>query len=514
MVMFIIAAVAAIAFAVYSFIDFKRVVGSQMIDVDFKKFTLKIVLYNGVFAVLFTLMLIGGMLWGKFGADALHWVKLIFGGLLFGFSILTAIQFFIIHYYGKNFTGNWKKFYLYSFIGLFVLAALTLFLWLDGYAPYLTYPLINGVSITFPKSGWIKFDAATPNGVRPTLAFYALCIVSGAVLVYFISDHLMYKEYGVHGICESTFYVAFPAGVIGARLWYCIGEGMPIADWIKIWEGGLTVVGGALTGIIVGIAWFMWRNPKYSIFVAVDCIVPTILIAQAIGRWGNFFNCEVHGLEVSVDYFKWLPEIIRNNAAYSETAGFASPGNIFLPLFLIEGIINVFGYFVIAHLFGKRLFKVLEPADLAFGYIIWYGLTRVILEPLRDSHYNMGGSGYWSWIWSFSFVFFGCLGIIVNHIIRYVLKKRKNTYIVQKNDINLGMIETIVFAIVGLGLLIPGICMIAGAPALAEGQTRNIGFNDSFNVGMMLLILGLSVALFIVPAAIRFIEGKRKAIHA
>ena len=507
--MFAAFAIGAIAIGVLSFIEVRKLVISEMIDVDFKSFTKRIALFNAGFAVDFALMLVGGMLWAGFPADFLHWFKLIIGGLLFGFSLISAVQFFIIHYYGKNFTGKWKKFYLYSFIGLFIVAILTLFLWLDGYAPYLKYPLINGINFS---EGFVN----PKDGPRPNLAWYAICIVSGAVLVYFISDHLMYKEYGVHGICESTFYVAFPAGVIGARLWYCIGQGLPLNQWIKIWEGGLTVVGGALTGIIVGVLWFMWRNPKYSIFVAVDCIVPTILIAQAIGRWGNFFNCEVHGLEVSIESFKWLPEIILNNATFSEKAslGFASSGNIYLPLFLIEGIINLFGYFLIAHVFGKRLFKVLEPGDLAFGYIVWYGLTRVILEPLRNPYYNMGGGGYWSWIWSFSFVFFGCLGIIINHIIRYVLKKRISKYVVQKNDILQGMIESIVFFAVAIVLVIVGISLMINAPALLEGETRRVGFDDSFNVGMMLLVLGGSVGLFIIPAAIRFIEGKRKVINA
>ena len=508
--MFVAFAIGAIVIGVFSFLEVKNLVSSEMIEVNFKLVTKRIALYSAGFAADFTCMLVAGMLLGGFPADFLHWLKLILGGLLFGFSIITAIELFIIHYYGKNFTGNWKKIYLYSFIGLFVVAALSLFLWLDGYAPYLKYPLVNGINFS---KGFVD-----PSWAKPNLAWYAICIVSGAVLVYFISDHLMYKEYGKHGICESTFYVAFPAGVIGARIWYCVGEGVPLSQWIEIWNGGLTVVGGALTGIIVGVAWFMWRNPKYSIFVAVDCIVPTILIAQAIGRWGNFFNCEVHGLEVSLDYFKWMPEIIQLNSAYSYVHGMASSGMIWLPLFLIEGIINVFGYFVIAHLFGKRLYKVLEPGDLGISYIIWYGMTRVILEPFRDIAFNMsvddnGAGGYWSWIWSLSYVLIGSIAIIVNHVIRYVLKKRKGTYIVQKGDATLGIVESACFAVIGITLVIVGANLMASAPALAEGATRTIGFGDKFNVGIMLLILGAAVFVYVIPALIRLIESKRKVVH-
>ena len=503
-IIFILAGLGIGAFGIYKAI---KLVNGQMIDVNIKELVIRTVLFNIPFAVSFALLLIGGMAWGNYDADGLHWFMLIAGGHVFGFSLITAVDFFIFYYYGKNIDKKWEKFLFISFICLFIVAILALFLFLDGYAPYLTYPLVNGLNF---KEGFVtpaKGDAS------PNLAWYALCILAGAILVYFISDHLMYKEYGKHGICESTFYVAFPAGVIGARLWYCIGEGMPIGDWIKIWEGGLTVVGGALTGIIVGVIWFMKKNPKYSIFVAVDCIVPTILIAQTIGRWGNFFNCEVHGLEVSLEYFKWMPEILQRNAAYSCTHGFASEGMIFLPLFLIEGIINMLGYFVIAHLFGKRLFKVLEPGDLGIAYIIWYGLTRVILEPLRDSEFNMGGKGYWSWIWCLLYVLIGSIGIIANHIIRYVLKKRKGKYIVQKGDVPLGLVETGIFGGVGLALLVMGVMKVADAPTLPENVERTIGFGDPFNVGVMLLVLGGAILVYAVPALIRFFEAKRKVVH-
>lgn len=503
MVLFIIFALATVAAGVYSFLQTKKLITGKMIDVDIKKEVYKVLVYSGIIAVLFTVMLVGGMIWGKYPADAVHWIKLIFGGLMFGFSFVTAIQFFIFFYYGKNIDEVWKKKLLYSFIGLFVAAFLTLFLWLDGYAPYLEYPLVNGISF----SDGLSF--ATPKTGKPNIAWYAICILSGAILVYFMSDHFMYKEYGKHGILESTFFVAFPAGIIGARIWYCIGEGVPFEKWIEIWNGGLTILGGATMGIIVGVLWFRWRNKNYSISVAADVIVPTILIAQAVGRWGNFFNCEVHGLEVSAEYFKWLPEIIRNNMTYSSTAGFVdTAGNMYVPLFFIEGLINFFGYFLIAHVFGKRFRKITEPLDLTFGYIAWYGLTRVILEPFRDPSFNMGNGGYWSWIWSLLFVLVGTLAIIGNHVIRYVIKKRKNTYIVQKGDIQLGLYETIGFAVIGLGLTIPGTVMMA-----MNEFTEQIGFSN-FNIGLMLVVCGLSILLCAVPSLIRFIEGKKKEIHA
>ena len=74
----------------------------------------------------------------------------------------------------------------------FTVAFFGIFVYTNGLAPYLTYPLVNGISFT---EGFV-----TPKTGSPNIAFYALCIISGAVLVYFLCDHIFYKEYGKHGL--------------------------------------------------------------------------------------------------------------------------------------------------------------------------------------------------------------------------------------------------------------------------------------------------------------------------
>ena len=96
--MFVAFAIGAIVIGVFSFLEVKNLVSSEMIEVNFKLVTKRIALYSAGFAADFTCMLVAGMLWGGFPADFLHWLKLILGGLLFGFSIITAIELFIIHY--------------------------------------------------------------------------------------------------------------------------------------------------------------------------------------------------------------------------------------------------------------------------------------------------------------------------------------------------------------------------------------------------------------------------------
>lgn len=441
-----------------------------------------------------------------------EWVELIAGSLLFGIALPGGVISFIFHYYAKELTEKLKKGLFYSILVSAFLLIAGLWLLTNSFADYLTYPLVNGLSF---EHGFVTPD----SGYSPNLAFYAICILSGAIIVYFVCDHRYYKEYGKHGILESLLFVAFPAGVIGARIGYVIGEWnhgansfayrVSHGEWwapFAIWEGGLTVISGALIGIIVGIGWFLWRNKKYSIWLAVDVIVPAILIAQACGRWGNFFNCEVHGLQSDMSSWWFLPKIVLNNARYSSTNGWAEAGKIFVPLFYIESISNLVGYFTIRFLIGKGLRKYIELGDLALLYISWYGLTRVIMEPLRDTAYNMGNDGYWSWIWSFVFVIGSVLLIVINHLVRFIIRTKKGTEIILKNSLRNGVIATALFFVSGaVFMLFATILMVKGTPS------ETIQFND-FNNGLILLVIGLSLLMLCfcsLPYIIDGIKAKR-----
>ena len=440
-----------------------------------------------------------------------EWVELIIGCLLFGTALPASINSFILHYYAKELPEKTKKMLFLSLLSSLVLICVGLLLLTNAIADYLVYPLVNGISFS---AGFV-----TPAMEQsPNIAWYALCIISGAMLVYFICDHRYYKEYGKHGILETQFFVSFPAGIIGARIGYVIGEWnhgpnsfatrVANGEWwapFAIWEGGLTIISGAIIGILVGIAFYLWKNRKYSIWLAVDIIVPCILIAQAVGRWGNFFNCEVHGLEVSRESMWWLPKIIANNARFSDTAGWANEGMIYLPLFYIESIANLIGYFIIRFAIGKGLRKYLELGDLAALYVAWYGLTRVIMEPLRHPSYNMGNDGYWSWIWSIIFFLLAVLLIVFNHIVRFIIEEVKHTGVTIKKSLFKGVLACSLFLVISLPFIILGtIGMATGTPS------NTIAFND-FNNGIIFLVIGVSFFLLqavCIPYIIRGIKYK------
>ena len=484
-------------------------VKSPMIEIDYKKFLSKVAMFVGGAVISFLVASFGFYMWLKATPDALHVIELILGALLFSGGLLTAINCFILHYYGRNLPEKLDQWlFRVQLIG-FVVAVFFFFIWTNGLAiPDSYYPLVNGISFT---EGFV-----TPASGSPNIAFYALCILSGAILVYFVCDHYMYKEYGEHGIFESTFFVAFPAGIIGARIAYVIGNwekefaGRDFYKVFAIWEGGITILGGAIAGILVGVLWFLWRQKGKSIWIAFDLVLPTILIAQAIGRWGNFFNCEVHGLEVSAANWKWLPEIVLGNARFSSTSGFADEGNIYVPLFFIEAVVNLLGYFVLGHVFGKALRKYTELGDVGFGYIIWYGLTRVFMEPLRDSSYQMGNKGYWSWVWSMIFVFAGTLCIVINHIVRHILRKKNNTFSVKPNDKKVGLIST------ACVLLVAVIFIVIGVTLMSQNVFNAVVAYNSFNVGLICLVIGVSFFMCLAISLLITIEAfkdKRELKH-
>jgi len=483
-------------------------VKSPMIEFDYARALKKNVIFVIGAVISFLVASFGFYMWLNATPDFIHVFQLVAGGILLIGGLLIAINCFIFHYYGKNIPEALDKWLFRIQIIGFVVAFFAVFIYTNGLAPYLSYPLANGIS--FSKG------LVSPNNGSPNIAFYALCILSGALLVYFICDHYMYKVAGKHGIFESTFFVAFPAGIIGGRIGYVIGQwsvefaDQPFYHVFAIWEGGLTILAGAPVGIVVGVLWFIWRYKGKYIWEAIDLVLPCILVAQAIGRWGNFFNCEVHGLAVNDANWKWLPEIIFNNAKYSSTSiDLRGTDQLYVPLFFIEFITNLLGYFVLAHVFGKALRKYCEKGDVGAGYIIWYGLTRVLLEPLRSKGYQMGEKGYWSWVWSMIFVLLGALLIVANHIIRRIIRKKKGQLVASPKDKNVGLISSIVIVLVAGALLATGAYLMS-----ANAFVEDVAYNG-FNIGLMLLVSGASILLSLgisIPIFVNGLKSNKESI--
>lgn len=181
----------------------------------------------------------------------------------------------------------------------------------------------------------------------------------------------------------DIFIVAFPMAIIGARLYYVIFEfdyyRENLKEIINIRQGGLAIHGG-LIGAMLG-AYIYTRWKKLNMIKYMDLIAPSLILAQAIGRWGNFFNSEAHGGEVSKEFISKFPEFIQK--------GMYIGGSYYQPTFLYESLWNILVCVILVIIY--RTFKGDLKGRLFFGYFALYSVGRFFIEGLRtDSLYFMG----------------------------------------------------------------------------------------------------------------------------
>lgn len=339
----------------------------------------------------------------------------------FFFAVFSCLLWtgFSIHYWKSKMIGNQRKTFALFLWGSIPLAFLFFLMWTEGIAPYLSYPLVSGLHF----GGGFGWDTTASRGDFH-IAWYGVIMLFGVCVSYWVCDHKFYQEFHKHGILDTLVLLVFPAGVIGARIWYVVGNwqrefATPVAngDWasiFRVWDGGLTILGGAFAGALVGVIYMLKARKYVNIRWAMDICAPTILLAQVIGRWGNFFNVEVYGKEVALSSgWAWLPNwlSLQMNCVSGSTSHLGA-GMIHVPLFLVEGLLNLGGYFLIVYGLGKGLKKYLAKGDLAGFYFLWYGIVRFILEPMRDTAFNMGTDNSWSNCNSLVYMALG-LGIIL-----------------------------------------------------------------------------------------------------
>ena len=164
-------------------------------------------------------------------------------------------------------------------------------------------------------------------------------------------------------------------------------------------------------------------------------------------------------------------------------------------------------YFILSTLFGKLLRKYTELGDLALGYVVFYGLVRLTMEPLRNASYNMGENGYWSWVFSALFVIIGMLGILVNHLVRYLIRKKKNTQKAQQNWGKISKIAIICISSVGGLFVLGGILLMAMNTPVLDKLLYN-----AFNGGVIILTIGVGVLMSLIAPIIYLLESKREVV--
>ena len=222
-----------------------------------------------------------------------------------------------------------------------------------------------------------------------TIHIYALCILMGIVLAVWITTTRWKKLGGNFDQVLDITLVSVPAGIIGARLYHIITTPErffgPDGDWAEmfpIWNGGLGIWGGVLFGALA--AWAWCRHKHYPMALLADAIAPGLLVAQAVGRLGNWFNQELYGAPTTLP---WGLKLNMEGTAigHSEQCydGATCPsGTLFHPTFLYEMIWNLIGAAIIVYI-GSKAMKKLKAGSLFAVYIMWYTLGRTWIESLR-----------------------------------------------------------------------------------------------------------------------------------
>lgn len=244
---------------------------------------------------------------------------------------------------------------------------------------------------------------------------YALCLLAGIVVARIVTGVRLTKRGAEPGVTLDFTVWSVVMGIIGARIYHVathagdyFGPGKNIWEVFAIWNGGIAIF-GALLGGAVGV-YIASRLTGVRFWSFADALVPGLLLAQALGRLGNWFNHELFGGPTTLP---WGLEIASTNPAFP--VGLPE-GTLFHPTFLYEIVWNVLGIVVLLAIERK-----LKPRWGKFFamYLVWYGIGRALVESLRVDP---------------SFVIFGlrtnvlaALIVIVLGIVIYLVQHRRHT---------------------------------------------------------------------------------------
>lgn len=202
-----------------------------------------------------------------------------------------------------------------------------------------------------------------------SVSWYGLIITTGVIVALSVAVLLCkHRKISTDTPFELLIW-CFPLAILGARTYFCIFSGYSynFIEFISIWNGGIAIYGGIIGGLIGIILYSIIR--KKDFLSTLDLIAPCLIIAQAIGRWGNFANQEVYGVAITDPNLQWFPFGVFIDAL----------GEWHYATFFYESMLNLIGFFLLYFLFRKNLFKGIVTAT----YLIFYGTIRFFLETLR-----------------------------------------------------------------------------------------------------------------------------------
>lgn len=214
--------------------------------------------------------------------------------------------------------------------------------------------------------------------------WYGIIMGTSAILGLFLATREAKRQQIDPDLILDMMIWVLPSAIVGARLYYVLFEWeyymIHPEDIIAVWKGGLAIHGGLIGAFIAG--YLFVRKHNLSFLKMGDLVAPSIILGQAIGRWGNFINQEAHGGEVSRTFLEnmhlpdWLIEQMNIHGIY------------YHPTFLYESVWNLAGFLL---LIGLRKVN-LKRGEIFFTYLIWYSLGRFFIEGLRTDSLAFEGA--------------------------------------------------------------------------------------------------------------------------
>ncbi|EJF00192.1 prolipoprotein diacylglyceryl transferase [Liquorilactobacillus mali] len=222
--------------------------------------------------------------------------------------------------------------------------------------------------------------------------WYGIIIASAVV----IATYLSVREGKKRGIVEDDIYDlilwGLPVAIICARIYYVVFEwgyySQNLSQIYRIWDGGIAIYGGLIGAVIVLVILCKKRN--ISSWLMLDVAAPTVIMAQGIGRWGNFMNQEAHGRATTLSFLRelHLPDFIIKQMNIA--------GTYYQPTFLYESVWDLTGFVLLMLLrHQEHLFK---RGEVFFAYVIWYSFGRFFIEGMRTDSLMLGPLRVSQWL--------------------------------------------------------------------------------------------------------------------
>jgi len=208
--------------------------------------------------------------------------------------------------------------------------------------------------------------------------FIALAFTLGVLLAYY---HASRRKIDMDKFANLIILI-IPGALIGARLYYVLFDlGYYAANPLEIlaiWHGGLAIHGGIIGGILVGY-WYIHHGKDLKLWPVADIVAPSLILGQALGRWGNFFNQEAHGGPVSSEFISRFPGFIQQ--------GMYINGQYYHPTFLYESLWDGLVFVILLWMIRR---KSIPDGMVAMTYLILYSLGRFFIEGLRTDSLMLG----------------------------------------------------------------------------------------------------------------------------